>query len=128
MSGYSITEDATGRIAKRGNDASQAGAGQTRRADPLWRQHPPALWWWDGVIFKLRPINNVELDRLQIMSNGIDAVQVTKIPAGTVISWRGQSSTPSGAEDTLTVNAPGDYPVQFSSFPELDAEFTVNGY
>lgn len=74
-----------------------------------------------------RPANTATADKSEIVADGVDALTISSIPAGTQATILGPTMSSITVDDgqlVITVEVPGDYVVSLVSFPEVDAEVT----
>ncbi|TWB20683.1 hypothetical protein FBZ89_10682 [Nitrospirillum amazonense] len=130
-----VTYDATGRIHAWGDLAvpddlvDQNIAAQAR--DGLKAMHgmghPDTHHVVDGAIEE-RPSLPMTADKVQIAADGIDAVTLTGLPTGAIVTLDAQSATADGATMAITTTLPGRHQVSVTCWPYRDLTLEITAH
>jgi hypothetical protein len=73
-----------------------------------------------------RPIMSISLDKTSVVANGTDEATFTGVPVGATVRIDGGETFPMLNETLLfSSDTVGTYKVTFSSWPHVDASFTI---
>ncbi|WP_044563843.1 hypothetical protein [Azospirillum sp. B4] len=130
-----ITYDDAGRIHAFGTlsvpdalvDQNVAAQARDGLAAMLGSGHPDTDYVRDGAILP-RPPLPATADKAEVVADGTDAVAISGLPAGTIVTLDGQSATAEGGTMDITTTLPGRHQVFVSCWPYRDLTLEITAH